>query len=87
MDLLIASRLQKSYLLPSSKSSDHVIRSAENKKFRNDQRSTGPIQNSATRRLIPLAHTTSYAEPRLFSDLSRTLSYHQLPSLLADSAG
>ena len=55
MDVVIASGLQKSCLLPSSTSSDYVIRNVENKKFRNDLRSTGPIQNSATRRLIPLA--------------------------------
>jgi hypothetical protein len=55
MDLVIASGLQKSFLFPSSKSSDYVIRYAENKKFMVDLRSVGPIQNSATRRLIPLA--------------------------------
>jgi len=55
MDLVIAYGLQKSCLLPLSKSSDYVIRNAENKKFRNDLRFKGPIQNSATRRFIPLA--------------------------------
>ena len=30
---------------------------------------------------------TSYAESRIFSDLSRTLPYHQLPSLPANIAG
>ena len=63
MDLVIASGLQKSCLLPSSKSSDYVIRNAESKKFRNDLRSTGPIQNSATRRFIPWPKTTlAYGE-------------------------
>ena len=54
-DIVIASRLHKSCLFPSSKSSDYVIRNAENKKFRTDLRSTDPIHDFATRRLIPLA--------------------------------
>jgi len=55
MDLVIASRLHKSCLPPSYKSSDYVIRNAENKKFKKDLRSTYPIHDFATRRLIPPA--------------------------------
>jgi hypothetical protein len=55
MDIVIASALTKSCSLPYSQSSDFMLRQAENKKFNNDLRSTEPIQESATRRLIPLA--------------------------------
>ena len=55
MDLVITSGLKKSCLHKSISSSDFVIRDAENKKFRADANSVGPVQHSATRRLIPLA--------------------------------
>ena len=55
MDIVVTSALQPSCLLPSTRSSDYVIKLVEDRKFRRDAASTGPIQNSATRRLIPLA--------------------------------
>ncbi len=55
MDIVIASALQLSCLLPSTRSSDYVIKEVEDKKFRRDASSMGPIPDSATRRLIPLA--------------------------------
>ncbi len=42
-------------LLNATNGSDYVIRVVESVKFRADARSSGPIQSSATRRLIPLA--------------------------------
>ncbi len=38
-----------------TKGSDYAIRASESVKFRANARSSGPIQSSATRRLIPLA--------------------------------
>jgi hypothetical protein len=55
MDVVIASALTKSCLLPSTKSSDFVLRQAENRKFSKDSCSCDPVQKSSTRRLIPLA--------------------------------
>ena len=55
MDLVITSGLKKSCLSKSTTSSDFVIRDAETKKFRADANSSGPNQQSATRRLVPLA--------------------------------
>ena len=43
MDLVVTSTLQKSCLTHTSKSSDYVIRKAENEKYRKDARSAGPI--------------------------------------------
>jgi hypothetical protein len=55
MDLVITSGLKKSCLTKSITSSDFVIKDAESKKFRADANSRGPVQLSATRRLVPLA--------------------------------
>jgi len=55
IDTLITSTLQRSGLSQSSKLSDHAIKKAENEKFRKDAKSTGLIQLSATKRIIPLA--------------------------------
>jgi hypothetical protein len=55
MDIVITSALKHSCLFNATKGSDYVIRAAESVKFRADARSSGPIQSSATRRLIPLA--------------------------------
>ncbi len=55
MDVVIASALQPSCLLPSTRSSDYVIKQVEDRKFRKDDASAMPVQDSATMRLIPLA--------------------------------
>jgi len=55
MDLVVTSALQKSCLTHISKSSDYAIRKAENEKYKKDARSAGPIQNSSTKRFVPLA--------------------------------
>ena len=55
MDIVITSALKQSCLLQSIKGSDYAIRKADSVKFRADDRSTGPIQSSSTRRLVPLA--------------------------------
>ena len=55
MDVIITSALKQSCLSNASKGSDFVLRDAESVKFRKDARSSGPIQSSSTRRLIPLA--------------------------------
>jgi len=43
IDLVVTSALQKSCLTHTSKSSDYVIRKAENEKYKKDARSAGPI--------------------------------------------
>jgi hypothetical protein len=55
MDVVITSFLKQSCLSNVAKGSDYVFKTAEAIKFRKDLRSTGPIQSSATRRLVPLA--------------------------------
>jgi hypothetical protein len=55
MDVVITSALQRSCLTNTSKSSDYAIRRVETEKFRKDARSVGPIQNSSTKRFVPLA--------------------------------
>jgi hypothetical protein len=55
MAIVITSAIKQSCLLQSTKGSDYAIRKAEFVKFRADARSTGPIQSSSTRRLVPLA--------------------------------
>ena len=55
MDVVIASALQKSCLSSSTRSSDFVLRQAENKKFNSDAKSSYSIQKSTTQRFIPLA--------------------------------
>jgi len=55
MDVLVTSALHKSCLTHTSKSSDYVIRKAENEKYRKDARSAGPIHSSCTKRFVPLA--------------------------------
>jgi hypothetical protein len=55
MGVVIASALQNSGLSSSTKSSDFVLRQAENKKFTSDSKSSFSIQNYSTRRFIPLA--------------------------------
>ncbi len=55
MDLVIASGLTKSCLIPSSKSSDFVLKGAERAKFVKDRRSANPIASSSTIRFVPLA--------------------------------
>ena len=52
MDVII---IKQSCLSNASKGSEFVLRVAEALKFRKDARSSGPIQSSTTRRLIPLA--------------------------------
>ena len=55
MDIIITSVLKQSCLSNASKGSDYVLHVVESVKLRKDARSAGPIQSSATRRLIPLA--------------------------------
>ena len=55
MGLVVTSAPQNSCLTHTSKSSDYAIRKAENEKYKKDARSTGPIQNSSTKRFVPLA--------------------------------
>ena len=55
MDIVITSALKQTCLLQSTKGSDYAIRKAESVKFRAESRSTGLIQSSSTRRLVPLA--------------------------------
>ncbi len=55
MDIVVTSALQKSCVIQTSKSSDYVIRKAENEKYKKDARSAGPIQSSSTKRFVPLA--------------------------------
>jgi hypothetical protein len=55
MDTIVTSVLKQSCLTHAAKGSDYVLCAAEFVKFRKDARSSGPIQSSATRRLIPLA--------------------------------
>ncbi len=55
MDLVITSGLKKPCLFKSITSSDFVITDAENKKFRADANSVGHIEQSATKRLVPMA--------------------------------
>ena len=55
MDIVITSALKQSCLLQSMKGSDYAIRKVETVKFKADARSSGPIQSSSTRRLVPLA--------------------------------
>jgi hypothetical protein len=55
MDIIVTFALKQSCLTHASKGSDYVIRVVEYVKFRADACSIGPIQSSATRRLIPLA--------------------------------
>ncbi len=55
MDIVITFALKQSCLLESTKGSDYAIRKVESVKFRADSRSSGPMQSSSTRRLIPLA--------------------------------
>ncbi len=55
MGIVIAFASQPSCVLSSTRSSDYVIMQVEDMKFRRDASSTGPIRDSATRRLIPLA--------------------------------
>ena len=55
MDVVIASAIQNSCLTSSTKSSDFVLRLAENKKFMKDSKSSYSIQKSSTQRFIPLA--------------------------------
>ena len=55
MDIIITSAIKSSCLTHASKCSNFVICDAEYVKFRKDARSLGPVQSSATRRLIPLA--------------------------------
>jgi hypothetical protein len=55
MDVVITSALKQSCLLQATKGSDYAIRRAESAKFRADARSSGPVQSSSTRRLVPLA--------------------------------
>jgi hypothetical protein len=56
MDIGIASALAKSCLQPSITSSDYVIRKVENVKFAKNVRYAFPIQDVATRCLIPVAY-------------------------------
>jgi len=55
MDVVITSFLKQSCLSNASKGSEYVLRTAKAIKFRKNARSTGPIQSSATRCLVPLA--------------------------------
>ena len=55
MDVVVTSAMQKSCLSNTSKSSDYAIRKVENEKYRKDARFVGPIQNSSTKRFVPLA--------------------------------
>ena len=55
MDLVIASRLTKSCLSSSCKSSDFVLKAAEKAKFKKDRNSAHPISASSTMRFVPLA--------------------------------
>jgi hypothetical protein len=55
MDLVIASELTTSCLLPSSKSSDFALKGAERSKFGKDRRSVIPIASSSTMRFVLLA--------------------------------
>jgi len=55
MDLVIASGLTKSCLTSSCKSSDFVLKAAENAKFGKDRNSVNPISSSYTKRFVPLA--------------------------------
>jgi hypothetical protein len=55
MDLVIASRLTKSCLSSSCKSSDFVPKAAKKAKFRKDKNSTYPISASSTMRFMSLA--------------------------------
>jgi hypothetical protein len=55
MDIVITLALKPSCLLNATKDSDFAIRVAKSVKFRDDARSRGPIQSSATRRMIPVA--------------------------------
>ncbi len=55
MDVVIASALQNSCLSSSTKSSDFVLRQAQNKTFMSDAKSSFSIQKSSTQRFIPLA--------------------------------
>jgi hypothetical protein len=55
MDVVITSVRKQSCLSNAAKGSDYVIITAEAIKFKKDSRSTGHIQSSATRRLVPLA--------------------------------
>jgi hypothetical protein len=55
MDVVITSVLKQSCVSNVAKGSDYVLRTAEAVKFRKESRSTGPIQSSATRRLVPMA--------------------------------
>jgi len=55
MDVVIASRVTKSCLSSSCKSSDYVLKLTETSKFGKDRRSCNPIFAYATTRFIPLA--------------------------------
>jgi hypothetical protein len=55
MDIVITSVLKHSCLSQSTKGSDYAIRKAESVKSKADSRSSGHIQSSSTRRLVPLA--------------------------------
>jgi hypothetical protein len=55
MDIKITSAIKHSCLTHVIKGSDYVIRDAESVKFRKDARSSGLVQSSSTRHLIPLA--------------------------------
>ena len=55
MDIIVTLVLKKSCLPNVSKGSDYVFRAAQSVKLGKDARSAGPIQSSATRRMIPLA--------------------------------
>ena len=55
MDIIITSAIKHSCLTRAIKGSDYVICDAESVKFRKDARSSGLVQSSSTRRLIPLA--------------------------------
>jgi hypothetical protein len=55
MDVVVTSALQSSCLIQSTKSTDHVVKKAENEKLRKHTNYLGPTQASATKRFIPLA--------------------------------
>ena len=55
MDIIITYAIKHSCLTHAIKGCDYVIRDAESVKFKKDARSSGPVQSSSTRRLIPLA--------------------------------
>ena len=55
MDVVISSSLTQSCLMPSLKSSDFMLRKAENMNITKNLRSSRPVRQSATQRLIPLA--------------------------------